>query len=118
MKPMYGIPAIMIAALLTLVGCSGGSKVDTSAVEKSFAPAEANLKTTADKAMTALKNSDYKGALVELQGLVKDAKINDEQKKAVNDVMAQVQKTIAETVNKAAGEASKALEGAQKTFGK
>ncbi len=106
----------MVAALF-LVGCGGSKKVDTAALEKSFAPAEAALKSGADKAVTAIKNADYKGALDELQKLAANAKLTDEQKKAISDVMAQVQQAISEAATKAAGEANKKLGDMQKKLG-
>ncbi len=118
MKLYIGILTLVTAAALALVGCSGSSKVDTSALQKSFAPAESTLKSSADKAITCVKNADYKGALDELQKLAANAKLTDDQKKAITDVMAQVQKVISETATKAAGEASKTMGDMQKKLPK
>jgi len=106
-----------MAAALLLAGCSGSSKVDTTALQKSFAPAETALKSSADKAVTAIKNADYKGALDELQKLSANAKLTDDQKKSVSDVIAQVQKVISETAAKAAEGANKAIGDVQKKLG-
>lgn len=110
------LTALTVAAL-ALAGCGGSKKVDTSPLEKSFAPAEAALKSSADKAVSAIKNADYSGALAELQKLAQEVKLTDEQKKAISDTIAQIQKVIAETAEKAAGEANKALGDMQKKMG-
>jgi hypothetical protein len=113
------LTSILSAALL-LVGCSksGTAKVDPSPIEKSFAAADSTLKAAADKAVEAIKKADFTAATAELQKLASNVKLTDEQKKAITDVLAQIQKAIAEMGNKAAGEASKALGDAQKTLGK
>jgi uncharacterized protein YukE len=76
------------------------------------------VKAAADKAVEAIKKADYSAATAELQKLLANVKITDEQKKAVNDVLANIQKAIAEMGNKAAGEANKALGDVQKSLGK
>ena len=109
----------LIASVLVLAACSkSGGSVDAGPVEKSFAAAEPALKAAADKAVTAIKNADYSAATAELQKLAASVKLTDEQKKAINDVIAQVQKAVAEMGTKAAGEAGKALGDAQKALGK
>ncbi len=75
MKPYSWFLISFLAAALALVGCSKSSKVDPSPVEKSFASADAALKSSADKAVAAIKNADYSGALAELQKLAANARI-------------------------------------------
>ncbi len=115
----YLLTSILSAAVL-LVGCSksGTAKVDPSPIEKSFASADTTLKAAADKAVEAVKKADYSAATAELQKLVSNVKLTDEQKKAVTDVLAQVQKAITDMGSKAAGEASKALGDVQKSLPK
>lgn len=110
----------LLAAAVTVVGCSkgGSSKVDPAPIQKSFASAEPSLKATANKAVEAIKKGDYSAALAELQGLLANAKLTDEQKKAIQDVVAQLQKAITEMGQKAATEAGKALGEMQKSLGK
>jgi hypothetical protein len=109
----------LIASVLVLTGCSqSGGSVDAAPVEKSFASAEPSLKAAAEKAVAAIKSGDYAGAAGQLQQLAANAKLTDEQKKAINDVLAQVQKAVADLGSKAAGEAGKALGDAQKALGK
>ncbi len=119
MKMHILILTSLVAALLVLPGCSkSGTSVDASPIEKSFASADATLKSAADKAVAAIKSADYSSATVELQKLASNVKLTDEQKKAINDVVAQIQKAVADTGTKAAGDASKALGDAQKSLGK
>ena len=123
MKMHSWVLSSLAAAALILAGCGksgggAGAQVDPSPVEKTFASSEPTLKAAADKAVSAVKNADYSGALAELQKLGANVKLTDEQKKAVNDVVAQVQKAVAEAGTKAAGEAGKALDGVQKSLGK
>ena len=108
----------MLTAALCLIGCSKSSSVDPAPLEKSFASADATLKSSADKAIAAIKESNYQGALAELQKLASNAKLTDDQKKAVNDVLAQLQKAVTDMVDKAAGEANKAVGDLQKSLKK
>ena len=119
MKSFVTLVSILALAALFVSGCSkSGGSVDTSGFEKSFAPAEAAVKDTAGKVVEAVKKSDYSGAVSELKQLASNAKVTDEQKKAVNDLVAQVQKALADMGNKAADGANKAIGDAQKALGK
>jgi len=119
MKMHTWLLSALIASVLTLTACSkSGGSVDASPVEKSFASAEPVLKAAAEKAVAAIKNADYSAATAELQKLAANVQLTDEQKKAISDVLAQVQKALAEMGSKAAGEAGKALGDAQKALGK
>lgn len=109
----------MAAVTLAFLGCSkSSSKVDTAPVENSFATAEPTTKTTADKAVTAIKAGDYSSAVSELKTLASNAKLTPEQQQAVKDVMAQVEKAISDMATQAKGEASKAVDNLQKSVPK
>ena len=119
MKMHTWILSALMAAAVVLAGCSkSGGSVDAAPIEKSFSSADPTLKVAADKAVAAIKNADYSAATVELQKLAANVKLTEDQKKAINDVLAQIQKTVAEAGTKAAGEANKALGDAQKSLGK
>jgi hypothetical protein len=119
MKMQTWMVAVLVSCALGMAGCSkSGGKVDAGPVEKSFASAEPALKSAADKAVTAVKSADYSGALAELNKLAANAKLTDDQKKAVTDVLAQLQKAIADAGSKAAGDATKAVGDVQKSLGK
>ena len=119
MKMQTWLFSALIASVLALTACSkSGGSVDASPVEKSFASAEPTLKAAAEKAVASIKSGDYAGAATELQKLAANVKLTDEQKKAIGDVLAQVQKAVAEMGAKATGEAGKALGDAQKALGK
>jgi len=110
MKIVTSILATVVTAVLVLSGCSkSGGSVDASPIEKSFASADATLKGSADKAVSAIKNADYSGATVELQKLAANVKLTDDQKKAINDVLARVQKAVTDAGSKVADDAKKVV---------
>jgi hypothetical protein len=109
----------MTAVTLAFVGCSKNqSNVDTAPVEKSFASAEPTTKSTADKAVSAIKAGDYASALGELKALASNVKLTPEQQQAIKDVAAQVEKAIADMAAKAKGEANKAVDDLKKSLPK
>lgn len=119
MKTFQWTVLVMAALTLAFVGCSKNkANVDTAPVEKSFASAEPTTKTSADKAVSAVKAGDYAGALTELKTLASNAKLTPEQQQAIKDVMAQVQKAITDMAGKAQGEATKAVGDLQKSLPK
>ena len=118
MKTYNGILTAIMAATLALAGCSKKTSVDTTPLETNFKTAEPATQSSADKAVAAIKASDYPAALSELGTLAKNAKLTPEQKQAVNDVLAQVQKAIADSASKAAGESGKMLDDAKKSLPK
>ena len=95
-------------AMFALAGCSKSSSVDASALETSFKSSEPTVQSAADKAVAAIKSADYPAALTQLKSLASQAKLTPEQQQAIKDVMAQVQKAIADASGKAMGEAGKA----------
>jgi phage shock protein A len=118
MKIMNWILTSLTAASLILAGCSKKTSVDTTPLEKNFASAEATIKTSADKAVSAIKSADYSGALAELKTLASQAKLTPEQQQAVKDVLAQVQQQITALAGKVSEGAQKAAGDLQKSLGK
>ena len=87
------------------------SNVETANLEKSFAGSEPELQTELNSAVQAIKSEDYAGASATLQKLAANAKLTDAQKQAIQDVMTQIQKAMAEGMKEATEEADKAVEG-------
>ena len=107
-----------MAMTLSMAGCGKQGSVDTGSLEKSFKSAEAAVQTSADKAVAAVKSADYSGALAELKTLASNAKLTPEQQQAIKDVMAQVEKAVADAASKATGEGDKAMKDIPKALPK
>lgn len=121
MKVTNSLVISVMALAFAFLGCKkedGKVSIDTAAIEKAFASSEPALKDSANKAVEAVKKADFNGALSELKSLAANAKLSDEQKKIVNDFIAQVQKAISDGVAKATEGAKQAIGDAQKTLGK
>ena len=76
------------------------------------------MQTGADKVVAAIKSADYSGALAELKTLSSNAKLTPDQQQAIKDVMAQVEKLIADAAGKAATEVGQAVKDIPKTLPK
>ena len=109
---------VCAALVFALVGCSKKSEVDASKLESSFASADTVQKTQATKAADAIKAGDYSAALASLQSLAREAKLTPEQKAAVNDAIAEVQKHLSGAMTKAAEGGQKAMDDATKALKK
>jgi hypothetical protein len=107
-----------MALTLAMSGCNKQGGVDTASFERIFKAAEANVQTSADKIVTAIKAGDHAGALAELKTLANNAKLTPEQQQAIKNVMAQVEKLVADAVSTVAGEASTAMKDIPKTLPK
>ena len=118
MRHLLWTLSALTAAALVLNGCGSKSSVDTAPLEKSFASADPASKTTADQAVSAIKSSDYPGAMAQLQKLAGQAKLTPEQKQAVQDVLAQVQKQLTDSASKEGKDAEKAAGDLQKSIPK
>jgi hypothetical protein len=121
MKSFNWILSALAAVTLLLAGCGKTEQpaaVDTAPLQKSFASAEPTVKATVDNTVALIKQGNYPGALQELQKLGANAKLNADQKQAIADVLAKVQKAITSALDKAATGANKALDNVQKSLGK
>lgn len=106
---------ILSIGLLGLVGCSKGGGIDTAKVQSAFQTASTVDKAEVDKAITAIKAGDFAGALPSLQKAVASAKLTEEQKSALQDLINEVQAKLSEAAKKAVDGATKAMkEGADK----
>lgn len=108
-----------MALAFVVAGCNKqGSSVDTAPIEKSFSSADATTKGSADSVISEIKSANYSGAVADLQKLAANAKLTPEQQQAVKDVLAQVQKALADTASKAADGANKAASDLQNSLPK
>jgi hypothetical protein len=118
MKTSKWIHTAIMTVTLAMAGCGKQSSVDTASFEKSFKTAEAAVQTSADKVVTAIKSADYPSAIAELKTLASNAKLTPEQQQTIKDVMAQVEKLVADAGNKVADEANKAVKDIPKALPK
>lgn len=100
---------LAISLMIAVVGCSKSGSVDTGKLESSFSSADAVVKGTVDKAVAAIKEQNYSGALAQLQETASKAKLTPEQEKVLKDVIAQVQEALSKAAGKAAEGATKAV---------
>ena len=116
MKTLMSVAVILVICLL--VGCAKKEEsVDTVKLEASFSTAEPSTKSKADKVVASVKNQDWAGATASLKDLASDAKLTDEQKKAVKDTMDDIANKFKEAAQQVKDEANKALGEAQKKLG-
>ena len=118
MKTSKWIHTAIMTLSLAMAGCGKQSSVDTASFERSFKSAEAHVQTSADKVVTAIKSADYSGAMTELKALASNVKLTPEQQQTIKDVMAQIEKSVADAASKAAGEAGQAAKDIPKTLPK
>jgi 23S rRNA G2445 N2-methylase RlmL len=118
MKTSRWIHTAIMTVTLAMTSCGKQSSVDTAAFEKNFKTAEAPVQTSADKVVSAVKAADYSGAMAELKTLASNTKLTPEQQQSIKDVMAQVEKLIADAANKTAGDASQAMKDMPKALPK
>ena len=108
----------IIAAMLAFAGCAQKNAVNTAPLENSFKSAEPATSSVVDKTVAAIKNSDYAGAMAQLQTLASNAKLTPEQQQAVKDVIAQVQRAISDAASKVASGAGKSVDDLKKSLPK
>ena len=113
---MKWVGAVLVAAALITAGCKKG--VSTSQLESSFKGSEPAAQSAVDKVVACVKAQDYAGASTELGKLAGQAKLTPEQQKAVTDTLEQVKTALAEKVQKAGQDATKAVGDMQKSLGK
>jgi len=117
MKTLMTVAGILVVSLL--VGCAKKDEhVDTVKLEASFSTAEPTTKSKVDKVVASVKNQDWTGATASLKDLASDAKLTEEQKKAVKDTMDDIANKFKEAAHQVKEEANKALGAAQKSLGK
>ncbi len=118
MRTCHLLLALVSVSVLCLVGCAKKSAVDTAPLEQNFKSSEPVTQNSVDKTVAAIKSGDYATAASELKSLASNAKLTPEQKQAVNDVLAQVQKAITDSATKAAGDVGKSVDDLKKSLPK
>ncbi len=116
--------AVTVVGLCTFAGCkkadAPGSDIasqlgaDTSAIEKVFESAPAEIKGEFDQAIAAVKAGELKTAVSKFEALAANAKLSSDQQQSVKDFLAKIQTSLTESVGQAA---EKAAEGAEKAVG-
>ena len=118
MKSSAHVLVAVLVALLVATGCSKQTTIDTSALENSFKSAETSVQTSSDKAVAAIKAGDYSGAAAELKTLASNAKLTPQQQQAIKDLLAQVEKPVADAAAKAKDAAGKVADDVKKALTK
>ncbi|MCX7848325.1 MAG: hypothetical protein N2595_09895 [bacterium] len=95
-------------AMLLIVGC-GQKGISTTRLERSFKGTEAQMQANVRAVVKALEAKDYAGAAAALERLGAQAKLTEEQRAAVEDLLEQVRKQIAAAVEEKAEELQKML---------
>jgi gas vesicle protein len=117
MKLFKCLLVVLVAGAIAFTGCKK-SGVDTRPIEKSFSSAEPATKSSADKVVAEIKANNYAGAMAELSKLGTEAKLTDDQKKAVTDTLEQVKEKIKAAADQATKDVKKGVEDVQKSLGK
>ena len=104
MKMTHYLFIVLMAGTLALVGCGKSSKetppprqpgvVDLSALQTAFPDPSADVKGSLDKLRFAARYGQLEAELVELDKLIAIPNLTEPQKKAVNDIIEQVQAAI------------------------
>ncbi len=118
MKIIHLGSALLVTCFFLFSGCAKKSEVDTTKMEQSFASAEPASKSESDKAVASIKAGDYQGAIASLQKLASQAKLTDEQKNAVKDVIDQVQAKLKDAMKDATKATDKAMDDLKKSMPK
>ncbi len=117
MKNMkWMVAVVMAAALMLTTACKKG--VSTSELQSAFKGSDQTAQSSVDKVVGCVNAGDYAGASAELGKLAGQAKLTPEQQKAISDTLEQVKAALAEKVQKAGQDATKAMGDMQKNLGK
>jgi hypothetical protein len=116
MKILMSVAAILAISLFA--GCAKKEQVDTAKLEASFSTSEPTTKSEVDKIVASVKSQDWTTASASLKKLGNDAKLTEEQKKAVKDTLNDIGNKFKDAAKQVSEEANKALGEAQKSLGK
>ena len=113
MRLMRGVGRVgtMCIALIAigagLAACDDGKKIETSKLEKSFSSAPPASKSAMEDLKSAITAEDYAKAGAALQKLASSVNLTPDQKKAIEDMAAQVKDVFAQKAKDVAKEVVK-----------
>ena len=94
-KRIITLTSIASLTVWALIGCSknesGATTLDTAKLQSAFTAAAAVDKAEVEKAINAIKSSDYAAAVTSLKQAASNVKFPPEQQQAVKDLLAQAQ---------------------------
>lgn len=94
----------MMVATILFVGCGDGSisvkDVDTKKLETAFQGAPANQKADITKAVSAIKQGDFKAATASLKAVIKAGGLSQEHKDAIAQAAAEMQMIASQDAGK------------------
>ncbi len=108
MSKLSWLAAPVLILSLSLTACGGGD-VDTAELEESFSTAEPAKKSTMNDVVAAVKAGEYAKAGSGLKKLASRAKLTDDQKKAISNMMGQLKDQITQIAKDAAEKGEEAL---------
>lgn len=93
MKLSIWFATVWMGILAVAIGCGGKSgNLDTAKLSSSFQSAPADRKSSVDAAAKAIQSGDFAAAADSLKKAVKGAQLSPDQKTAVSEVVAEMQK--------------------------
>jgi hypothetical protein len=102
MKTSHRLLCIGVGCMLGMAGLAQKRTVDTSALERHFSAAEPSTRISADQAVLLIKVADYPRALAQLKKLTADRRITPEQRHALREILAKVERSCTRATGKAA----------------
>jgi hypothetical protein len=109
MKRFVRLFSGLLVIAVAVSGCSKKSGVDTSKLESSFKSSEPATQSDVDKAVASIKEGNYSDGMAQLQRVAAKATLTPEQKQAIKDTIAAIQKQMAQTANKSVEDLKKSL---------
>ncbi len=92
MKFSIRFAALVMGIALLTAGCGKSAQLDTSNLSSSFQSEPSERKGNVDDAISAIGSGDFGAASESLKKAVKGAQLNPEQKAAVSEAVAEMQK--------------------------
>ncbi|MDA1274316.1 MAG: hypothetical protein O2960_09730 [Verrucomicrobia bacterium] len=100
MKLSLSFATACMGILILVTGCGKTSHTDTTKLSSSFQGAPADRKSSIDAAAKAIQSGDFAAAADSLKKAVKGAQLSPEQKTAVSEMVAEMQKIASQDSDK------------------